>query len=123
MRRRVLAIGLDGYEQSLGDTLMAEGELPCLAALRDRSARFLLDHGPATRTGLAWEHVSSGRSPADAGRWSAVDFDTDGYRVWHDGTSLKPFVAELEKGAPLLGTEAPELADRRKAPEIHHRAW
>ena len=25
MRRRVLAIGLDGYEQSLGDKLMAEG--------------------------------------------------------------------------------------------------
>jgi len=113
MRRRVLAIGLDGYEQSLGETLMAEGELPCLAALRDRSARFLLDHGPATRTGLAWEHVSSGRSPASAGRWSAVDFDTDGYRVWHDGTSLKPFVAEL--GARSFIFDSPYF-DLRLAP-------
>ena len=75
---------------------MAAGKLPYLESLRSRSARFLLDHGPATRTGLAWEHVSSGRSPADAGRWSAVDFDTDAYQVWHDGTSLTPFPAALE---------------------------
>jgi hypothetical protein len=49
--RRVLAIGLDGYEPSLGDELMAAGELPALARLRERSARFTLDHGPAQRTG------------------------------------------------------------------------
>jgi hypothetical protein len=91
----VLAIGLDGYEPSLGDQLMAAGELPALAHLRRRSARFLLDHGPAQRTGLAWEHVSSGRSPKAANRWSAVAFDPHTYRVWQEGTSLEPFTARL----------------------------
>ena len=67
--RRVLAIGLDGYEQSLGQRLIDAGELPHLAALRDRSARFLLDHGSAKRTGLAWEQCSTGKSPQDANRW------------------------------------------------------
>ena len=42
---------------------MAAGEMPALAELRGRSARFRLDHGPAQRTGLAWEHVASGLSP------------------------------------------------------------
>jgi predicted AlkP superfamily phosphohydrolase/phosphomutase len=114
-RKRVLAIGLDGYEQSLGDKLMEAGELPGLAALRRKSARFLLDHGAATRTGLAWEHVSSGRSPEDAGRWSAVDFDTDTYRVWHDGTSLPPFVGMLDARTVVFD---PPYFDLRLAPSV-----
>jgi predicted AlkP superfamily phosphohydrolase/phosphomutase len=114
-RRRVLAIGLDGYEQSIGERLIAAGELPALAALRERSARFLLDHGPATRTGLAWEHASSGRSPAAAGRWSAVDFDTATYQVWHDGSSQPPFVAQL--GARTVIFDPPYF-DLRLAPAV-----
>jgi len=94
--RRVLAIGLDGYEISLGERLMASGDLPALAALRRRSACFLLDHGPAQRTGLAWEHVSSGLSPAAAGRWAAVSFDPQSYAVWQEGTRLTPFAGRLD---------------------------
>jgi len=63
---RVLVLGLDGYETRLGEQMMAAGELPALAALRERTARLLLDHGAAQRTGLAWEHVASGLSPEDA---------------------------------------------------------
>src|SRR6476469_10496748 len=57
-RRRVLAIGLDGFDVGFADRLIASGDLPTLSALRDRSARFLLDHGAAARTGLAWEHLA-----------------------------------------------------------------
>lgn len=111
--RRLLAIGLDGYEPSLGDQLMAAGELPALARLRSRSARFLLDHGPAQRTGLAWEHVSSGRSPEAANRWSAVALDPCTYRVWQEGTSLEPFTACLT--APTVVFDAPYF-DLDRAP-------
>ena len=72
-RQRVLAIGLDGYEESLERRLIEAGELPALARLRERSARYLLDHGPAQRSGLAWEHVSTGLSPERAGRWAGSD--------------------------------------------------
>jgi hypothetical protein len=74
-RPRVLAIGLDGLEVTLAERLMAAGEMPALAELRGRSARFRLDPGPAQRTGLAWEHVASGLSP-EAGiagrRWNSI---------------------------------------------------
>ena len=56
---RVLALGLDGFEISLAERLMAEGRMPHFARLRARSARFRLDHGPDKFTGLAWEHVST----------------------------------------------------------------
>ncbi len=114
-RHRVLAIGLDGYEQSIGDALMAAGALPALAALKVRSARFLLDHGAATRTGLAWEHASSGRSPEDAGRPSAVDLDPRTYEVWHDGASLRPFPAALAARTVIFD---PPYFDLRLAPEV-----
>lgn len=102
---RVLAIGLDGYEASVGEMLMDSGELPALARLRERSARFRLDHGSAQRTGLAWEHVSSGRSPEAAGRASAVHFDSRSYEVWQEGTSFQPFTARL--GAPAVVFDPP----------------
>ena len=114
-RQRVLLIGLDGYEQSLGDTLMAEGVLPGLASLRSRSARFLLDHGAAARSGLAWEQVSSGQSPEISGRMSAVYFDTDSYQVWQEGTSLVPFAASLDARTVVFD---PPHFDLQRAPSV-----
>lgn len=115
MRQRVLAIGLDGYEQSLGDKLMAEGALPALAALRAQSARFLLDHGAAARTGLAWEHVSCGQSPEETGRGSAVYFDKDSYEVWQEGTSLVPFPNALKARTVIFD---PPYFDLKLAPSV-----
>ena len=114
-KKKVLAIGLDGYEQSVGDAFIAAGELPCLAELRSKSARFLLDHGAATRTGLAWEHASTGRSPEAANRWSAVDLDTETYEVWHDGTSLQPFPAALDARTVVFD---PPYFDLERAPSV-----
>ena len=94
--RRVIAIFLDGYEQSLARHLMSAGEMPEMSRLAASSARFLLDHGPAQRTGLAGEHFSTGLSPAAAGRWSAVHFDPRTYEVWQEGTRLHPFPAALD---------------------------
>src|SRR4051812_24866980 len=94
MDRRVLMIGLDGYEDSFAKRLMAEGRLPRLDRIRRESARFLLDHAPK-RTGLAWEHVSAALLPQTTEHWSVVDFDTDSYRVVQRQTRLPPFPAAL----------------------------
>ncbi len=113
--QRVLAIGLDGYEASLGDRLMAAGELPALAALRRRSACFLLEHGPAQRTGLAWEHVSSGLAPESGGRWAPVHLDPASYAVWQEGTSLTPFAGRLDARTVVFDTPYFDLA---RAPAV-----
>lgn len=83
--RRLLVIGLDGLELSYAEKLMDAGELPVLDKLRKRSATFLLEHGSAQRTGLAWEHVASGLSPQDGQRWSAVEFNPKTYEIWQEG--------------------------------------
>ena len=95
-KRKVLVIGLDGYEQSFGNAMMEAGELPALSGLRQQSATWLLDHGWATRTGLAWEHFSTGLKPEAAQRWSPVYFNSGDYSVRQEGTSLSPFIKELD---------------------------
>lgn len=112
--KRVLAIGLDGLEVTLAERLMAEGEMPALAALQRRSARFLLDHGPAQRTGLAWEHVASGLSPEAARRWAAVEFDPDSYRVWQEGARLDPWWRTLDRRVVVFDTP---YVDLRRVPD------
>ena len=113
--QRVLAIGLDGYEESLERRFIEAGELPALARLRERSARYLLDHGPAQRSGLAWEHFSTGLSPERAGRWAALHFDPETYSVWQEGTRLRPFAARLKSRTVVF--DAPYF-DLAQAPHV-----
>jgi predicted AlkP superfamily phosphohydrolase/phosphomutase len=93
---RILAIGLDGFELSIGDRLAAQGQMPALSALQARGAKVLLDHGLAKHTGLGWEHFSTGLSPEGAQRWSAVEFDPATYHTWQQGTDIPPFTTGIE---------------------------
>jgi len=108
--RRVLAIGLDGYEPSIGDALIAAGRMPNLARLRDRSARFELEHGAAKRTGLAWEHVSLGLSPDAAARHAAVHFDRWRYRAVQQGTHAPPLLSRCDLRALVFDAPYFDLA-------------
>ena len=95
MSRRTILLGLDGLEPSFADKMMAAGELPALRRLAAESCSFKLDHGPAKRTGLAWEHVSSGLSPDDGKRWSTAHFDPRSYEAWQHATNMVPFAAKI----------------------------
>lgn len=112
--RRVLAIGLDGLEVTFAERLMAAGEMPALAELRRRAARFLLDHGSAQRTGLAWEHVASGLSPDAARRWAAVEFDPTSYRVWQEGARFDPWWSRLDRRVVVFDTPYVDLRRAQK---------
>lgn len=113
-RRRALVIGLDGLEITLAERLMAANEMPALAQLRRRSACFRLDHGPAQRTGLAWEHVASGLSPEAGGRWAAVEFDPNLYDAWQEGARFIPWWEDLDRRVVVF--DAPYV-DLRRAPK------
>lgn len=90
-RHKVMAIGLDGFDVTLAERYMAEGQMPALAGLKKHAARFLLDEGIARRAGLPWEHVASGLSPEEAGRWGPVDFDPTSYTAWQAGAQFAPW--------------------------------
>jgi len=92
---------------------MAEGQMPALRAMSELSARFWLDHGPALRTGLAGEHIATGLSPRDAGRWAAVHFDPATYAVRQEGTALTPFTDALGRRAVVFD---PTYFDLARAP-------
>jgi hypothetical protein len=111
-------LGLDGYEPTVGKALMAEGRLPFLRDLSERSARFAIDHGPAKYTGLAWEHVSTGLSPDDAKRWAAVFFDPKTYAVWQQPTGLDPFPTSLEARTVVVDAPYYNLARDTRAQGI-----
>jgi predicted AlkP superfamily phosphohydrolase/phosphomutase len=112
---RVLLVWLDGYDPDVAATLIAEGGLPSLRKLAARSARFVLDHGSARWSGLAGEQLSTGLSPADAGRWSAVSFDPARYAVWQEGTSTAPFPAALPVRTVVFD---PPYFDLARAPVV-----
>jgi len=112
---RVLAIFLDGYEESLAQRFMAEGEMPAMSRLAASSARFVLDYGAGQRTGLAGEHVATGLSPDDARRWSAVHFNPATYQVWQEGTRRAPFAADL--AVPTVVFDVPYF-DLRATPAV-----
>jgi predicted AlkP superfamily phosphohydrolase/phosphomutase len=95
MPSRVIAIGLDGFEITLAERFMSEGLMPHFARIAARSLRARLDHGADKFSGLAWEHVSSGRAPSDGARWSAVTFDKDRYTARQLNTAYRPFLADL----------------------------
>ncbi|MEZ5832785.1 MAG: hypothetical protein R3D05_16545 [Dongiaceae bacterium] len=97
MSRSILVLGLDGYEPSIAESLLADGRMPNLQALARDSMRCRLDHGEAKRTGLAWEHFAVGQEPTAYGRHAAVDFQPTTYRVTQEGTKSKPFAADLSK--------------------------
>lgn len=108
-RQRVLVIGLDGLEATLAERLMEAGEMPALAELRRRAACFRLDHGPAQRTGLAWEHVASGLSPEAGRRWAAVEFDPTKYAAWQEGARFTPWWAGLDRRVVVFDTPYVDL--------------
>ncbi|OUS07369.1 hypothetical protein A9Q96_05500 [Rhodobacterales bacterium 52_120_T64] len=95
MKKRVLAIGLDGFEISVALKMIDDGKLPYLAKMISNSAFFKLDHGDARSTGLAWEHFSTGQDPDSYKKWSAIDFNPDTYSVEQSSTRSRSFTVGL----------------------------
>lgn len=101
-KRRVLLLGLDGFDIALAERFAQEGLLPNLARLRTQGSFFDLDHGRDKYSGLSWEHFSSGIRPSHGGRWSAVNFDRHTYRATQDFTRVHPFLADLPVSAVVF---------------------
>jgi predicted AlkP superfamily phosphohydrolase/phosphomutase len=81
---RTLAIGLDGCSWNVLEPLLDTGELPNLAALRDRGAHGVLESTIPFFTGPAWCSFATAASPAAHGIYDFMMLREDGgLRVAH----------------------------------------
>jgi predicted AlkP superfamily phosphohydrolase/phosphomutase len=94
--KRLLVLGLDGFDPEIGRHLMLTGKLPNLARLQGSAHRFRIDPGVEKYTGLAWEQFSSGLAPEESSRWSANIVDTKRYLPDQPSTRLMPFTETLK---------------------------
>ena len=67
------------------------------------------------RTGLAWEHFWSGRSPDVTHRSSVVEFEPGRYSVWQSGARFAPFFSSLDIRSVVFD---PPYADLALAPGV-----
>lgn len=91
--QRVIAIGLDAAEWWLIEDLMDKGRMPNLAALRARGTSARLTNVREYRSELPWTLFWTGKSAADNGYWSTVQFDPSTYEVFEIGAyeGSRPF--------------------------------
>jgi predicted AlkP superfamily phosphohydrolase/phosphomutase len=92
---RVAAIAVDAGEWWYLERLLAEGRMPNLARLRDRSARWDLRSPLAYRSELVWARFLTGREPIDTKDWAvSITFDPDTYDIGLNTASTeRPFFA------------------------------
>jgi hypothetical protein len=60
---RVVLLGIDGLEAGMAQKLIAQGEMPRLAALRARAARGTLRVEPEQVPAIVWTTIATGRGP------------------------------------------------------------
>ncbi len=113
--KKLLVIGLDGFEERISNAMIAQGRLPNFERLLSTGAYVPVDHGDAKRSGLAWEHFATGLSPQGASRWSAVSFDPQSYQCLQYPTQLTPFPEHLPLSTVVFD---PPYFDLRRAPHV-----
>jgi predicted AlkP superfamily phosphohydrolase/phosphomutase len=109
-RQRLIVIGLDGYEARIADAMVANGELPHLAALMEEGASLDLDHGRNKLSGLSWQQFATGCGPRESGRWSAVDFDPNTYVATQPVRTERPLLAQAGDRVVILDAPYFDLA-------------
>lgn len=102
---RGLALGLDMFDLGLAEQMMEDKQLPVLSELFGTRSFIPTMHGDDTRTGLAWEHFSSGKSASELRRRAAVRFDPETYGVSQTGGEVRPYLDV--HGLPVLYFDAP----------------
>lgn len=120
---RVIGIGLDAAEWWLVDQLMADGQMPNLAQLRDRGATAQLDNVREYRSELPWTLFWTGRSAATNGYWSTVKFDPASYEVYEVGAyHHQPFWRQMAPGS-VTTFDVPHIPIFRDRSDQQVTAW
>src|SRR5690348_8403546 len=106
--KRVVVIGLDGFEPRLAEKMLAAGELPGLAALRERGGYGRVATTTPALTPAAWSTFATGTNPGSHGIFDFVHRDPKTYtpvfalsRYEQKNAFSPPRAVNLRHGVPL----------------------
>ncbi len=106
--RKVVVIGLDGFEPSLVEPLLAAGELPHLARLRQHGGYAHVATTCPAQTPVAWSTFVTGTNPGGHGIFDFVRRDPKTYlpdyslnRFEQKSAYLPPKAVNLRRGTPI----------------------
>ena len=106
--KKVIVIGLDGFEPKIAEAMMARGELPNLTELRERGGYSRLKTTYSAQTPVAWSTFSTGTNPGGHGIFDFLTRDTKTYlpimalsRYEQKNAFVPPKVVNMRRGTPF----------------------
>ncbi|MFQ5689200.1 MAG: alkaline phosphatase family protein [Gemmatimonadota bacterium] len=106
--RKVLVVGLDGLEPTIVDRMLATGQLPGLARLRDEGGYARVATTTPAQTPVAWSTFATGTNPGGHGIFDFIRRDPETYlpdlalnRYEQKSAFLPPRAVNLRRGDPV----------------------
>ncbi len=106
--KKVIVIGLDGFEPKIAEAMMARGELPHLMKLREQGGYSRLKTTASAQTPVAWSTFSTGTNPGGHGIFDFLTRDTQTYlplmalsRYEQKNAFVLPKVVNMRRGTPF----------------------
>src|SRR4029077_5360303 len=79
VNQKAIVIGLDGLETSIVETMLARGELPNLAKLREKGSYSRMHTTYPAQTPVAWSSFATGTNPGGHGIFDFIRRDPETY--------------------------------------------
>jgi predicted AlkP superfamily phosphohydrolase/phosphomutase len=106
--KKVIVIGLDGFEPTIAEALMAAGELPHLARLREQGGYERIHTTYPAQTPVAWSSFATGTNPGGHGIFDFLSRDPKTYlpvmalsRYEQKNAFVPPRVVNMRRGVPI----------------------
>lgn len=106
--KKVIIIGLDGFEPSIAENLIAEGKLPNLAKIKSQGSYSRLQTTYPAQTPVAWSSFATGTNPGGHGIFDFLNRNPKNYlpvlalsRYEQKNVFLPPEVVNLRRGTPF----------------------
>jgi predicted AlkP superfamily phosphohydrolase/phosphomutase len=116
--KKVIVIGLDGFEPKIAEAMMARGELPTLQKVREQGGYSRLRTTYSAQTPVAWSTYSTGTNPGGHGIFDFLSRDPNTYlpvmalsRYEQKNAFVLPKVVNMRRGTPFW-----ELLSARDVP-------
>jgi predicted AlkP superfamily phosphohydrolase/phosphomutase len=106
--RKVIVIGLDGFEPKIAESMVAQGKLPNLARLQEQGGYSRVKTTYPAQTPVAWSTFSTGTNPGGHGIFDFLSRDPKTYlpelalsKYEQKNAFVPPKVINMRRGVPI----------------------